>query len=67
MVNVVIIMFQGVIEDVKVFREETYAFKFFEEQTNVSCEVFKARIDSEDSETIRADYAGSNIWEVTVK
>ena len=63
MVNVVIIMWQGSIEDVKVFRESQAAEGFFTTETKVAWSEFKARIETEDSENILADYAGSNIWE----
>jgi hypothetical protein len=67
MINVVIIIWQGVIEDVKAFREEDNAFAFFEQETHISYKDFKTRIETEDVETILADYAGSNIWEIKVE
>ena len=67
MVNVVIIMWQGLIEDVKVFKESKPAEDFFTKETDVAWSEFMARHDTEDSETILADYAGSNIWEVNLE
>ena len=67
MVNVVILLWQGLIEDVQVFKEEADAFAFWEEQTGVPYEEFKERIADEDSENILSDYAGSNIWELKIK
>ena len=66
-VNVVIIMWQGLIEDVAGFKDEADAFRFFQKETSVSYEEFKKRSETEDSENILADYAGSNIWEADVK
>jgi hypothetical protein len=67
MVNVVIIMWQGVIEDIAVFNKESDAFEFFKKETEVSYEEYKSRIKEVDTETILGDYAGSNIYEVKVE
>lgn len=67
MVNVVIIMWQGVIEDVKVFWNPAIAEGFFATSTNVAWSDFKSRIETEDSETILGNYAGSNIWELKIE
>ena len=66
MINVVVIMYQGVIEDVKAFRDETDAFHFFEQETGVAWTEFKERIEKEDTEMVLGDYAGSNIWEINI-
>jgi len=65
-INIVIIMYQGVIDDVKAFRDEINAFRFFEQETGVAWTGFKERTDTEDTETVLADYAGSNIWEIRI-
>ena len=67
MINVVIIMWQGLIEDVRAYRDEAAAFRFFQEETKVSWEEYSRRIKTEDSETILADYAGSNIYETELR
>ena len=67
MINVIIIMWQGLIEDVHAYKDEADAFRFFQEETKVSWEEFKRRRDTEDTETILADYAGSNIYEVELR
>lgn len=66
MINVVVIVYQGLIEDVQAFRDETRAFHFFEQETGVAWAEFKKRIETEDTETVLADYAGSNIWEIKI-
>jgi len=67
MVNVVVIQWQGLIEDVLVFKNEADAFSHFKEATGVSYEDFKERSKDEDSENILTNYAGSNIWELKIK
>ena len=67
MINVVVILWQGLIGDVLAFKDEADAFSHFKEATGVSYEEFKERVKSEDSENILADYAGSNIWEINLK
>jgi hypothetical protein len=67
MINVVIILWQGIIEDVKAFNKEADAFEFFKQETGVSYEEYKSRIQEEDTETILGHYAGSNIYEVKVE
>ena len=66
MINVVVIMYQSIIENVKVFRDDASAFSFFEQETGVAWSEFEERSENEDNETILADYAGSNIWEVRI-
>jgi hypothetical protein len=66
LINIVIIVYQGLIEDVQAFRDETRAFRFFEQETGVAWTEFKERCDKEDTETLLGDYAGSNIWEIKI-
>lgn len=67
MVNVVVLLWQGVIQDVAVFKDEADAFAFWEEETGVPYQEFKERIGVDDSEDILGDHAGSNIWELEIK
>ena len=67
MINVVVIVYQGLIEDVKAFKGENGAFRFFEQETGVAWAEYEKRIEDEDTEAILADYAGSNIWEIKVE
>lgn len=67
MVNVVVLLWQGVIQDVAVYKDEADAFAFWEEETGVPYEEFKERAKTDDSEDILGDYAGSNIWELSIK
>lgn len=67
MINVVIIMWQGLIEDVKAFWDEAAAFAFFKDETGVHWQEFVERKDTEDTETILSDYAGSNIYETELR
>jgi len=66
-VHVVIIMFQGLIEDVAAFNKTPDATHFFEQETKVSWPEFEKRIETEDSETVLADYAGSTIYDLKLK
>ena len=66
-VNLVVIMFQGNIEDVKVFKDSGDAEKFFTEQTGETYERYSERLKDEDTDTILGNYAGSNIWELKIE
>ncbi len=67
MINVVVIMFGDLVEDVSAYKNESDAKEFFEKQTSVNFDVFAKRIKDEDTETILGAYAGSNIYEVELK
>ena len=67
MVNVVVIMFQGNIEEVKVVWRNEGAYQFFQEKTGVAWAEFSRRCENQDSETILGNYAGSNIWETELE
>ena len=63
MINLVIIVFQGLIEDVKVFKSERDAISFWEQETGQNWPGFAAWTPSE-RHTIMGDYDGSTIWEL---
>lgn len=68
MINLVIIIWGGLIEDVKAFRKDSDAFDFFEEKTHVSWKDFTERLaHNESSETILRDYTGSDIRVIPVQ
>ncbi len=67
MVNIVIIMWQGVIEDVRAYQEEGDAFVYFELETQTSWKQYQRLRETEDCETILGDYAGSTIYEVRLR
>ncbi len=67
MINVVLILFQDIIEEVEAFKNEADAKAFFERHTGVNFDVFKQRVQDEDTETIFGVYAGSNIWGIELK
>lgn len=65
-INVVAVVYHGVVDEIAVIHDAEQAQTFFQARTEVPWDEFAKRIDTEDSETILADYAGSNIWEVEI-
>ena len=66
-VHIGIGMFQGLVEEVKAFKDEGKAAEWFQKYTDVSFEEYQTRSSTQDSETILADYAGSMIYEVELE
>ena len=68
MIHVVVILWQGCVEDIAAFNQESGATKFFGQETHVPWEEYtKRRCEKEDAETILGDYAGTNIWELNIQ
>lgn len=68
MINVVIIMWGGLVEKVEAFRKDSDAYDFFERETHISWKDFTKRLaHNESSETILRDHAGSDIRVMPLK
>lgn len=64
MIHIVVIFYQGIITDVQAFTDPKEAADFFKDQTEVSWEEFKRRVEDEDTENILGDRADSYIFDV---
>ncbi len=66
MIHIVIIIYQGLVQEVAAYKNRIDALLYFKQATGVTNEALHERSKVEDAENILGQYAGSDIWNINV-